>query len=360
MFDKNHDGARNLAAEIKGFASGVDIADYEGVGREIARFEQEVGPTDILVNNAGWDRFANFVDTTPELWEQLIAINLKGPLNMSHVVLKGMVGRGHGRIVNIASDAGRVGSSQEAVYSACKGGIIAFTKTVAREGRTQGHHAEHGLPRPDRYTPARRRRRRRRARPEGTRSTGRRHPDEARGPARGHSRCGLLSRQRRCGLHHRPDDQRVGRLDHARLSREHCRQCPELDWLVGAFPNFVCYVVTSFALTLLFTWIYTLITPWREFALIRAGNSAAAIALIGACWAFACRSPTRSPIRPASSISSCGAGVALVVQVLVHLGMRLTLPHLSNAIEADTMAAGITAGGFALSFGLINAACLTS
>ena len=80
----------------------------------------------------------SFVDTTPDLWNQVIAINLHGPLNMSHIVLKGMVARGHGRVVNIASDAGRVGSSLEAVYSACKGGIIAFTKTVAREVARKG------------------------------------------------------------------------------------------------------------------------------------------------------------------------------------------------------------------------------
>src|SRR5438093_153647 len=83
-------------------------------------------------------KFMNFVDTTPDLWNQVIAINLHGPLNMSHVVLKGMVARGQGRVVNIASDAGRVGSSLEAVYSACKGGIIAFTKTVAREVARKG------------------------------------------------------------------------------------------------------------------------------------------------------------------------------------------------------------------------------
>jgi 2-hydroxycyclohexanecarboxyl-CoA dehydrogenase len=138
VFDKNLDGAKKVAAEIKGFASGVDIADYAAVGQAIAVFEKEAGPTDILVNNAGWDQFANFVDTTPELWEKLIDINLRGPLNMTHFVLKTMVARGSGRIVNIASDAGRVGSSQEAVYSACKGGIIAFTKTVAREVARKG------------------------------------------------------------------------------------------------------------------------------------------------------------------------------------------------------------------------------
>ena len=74
--------------------AGVDIADYDAVGKAIAQFEKDSGPTDVLVNNAGWDRFANFVDTTPDLWDQLIAINLRGPLNMSHFVLKGMVARG--------------------------------------------------------------------------------------------------------------------------------------------------------------------------------------------------------------------------------------------------------------------------
>ncbi|MBS0517383.1 MAG: SDR family oxidoreductase [Proteobacteria bacterium] len=138
VFDKNLEAAQRVAHEIGGFAHGVDIADYDAVGQAVARFEQEAGPTDILVNNAGWDRFANFVDTTPDLWDQLIAINLRGPLNVTHFVLKGMVSRGHGRVVNIASDAGRVGSSQEAVYSACKGGIIAFTKTVAREVARKG------------------------------------------------------------------------------------------------------------------------------------------------------------------------------------------------------------------------------
>jgi 2-hydroxycyclohexanecarboxyl-CoA dehydrogenase len=143
VFDKNLDGANKVADEIrqgggKAFVSGVDIADYNAVGSAILRFETEMGPTDVLVNNAGWDRFANFLDTTPDLWDQLIAINLRGPLNMSHFVLKGMAARGQGRIVNIASDAGRVGSSQEAVYSACKGGIIAFTKTVAREVARKG------------------------------------------------------------------------------------------------------------------------------------------------------------------------------------------------------------------------------
>ena len=87
----------------------------------------------MLVNNAGWDLAAPFLETDAALWQKIIAINLMGPLNMHHAVLKGMKARGRGRIVNVASDAGRVGSSGESVYSACKGGIIAFSKTMARE-----------------------------------------------------------------------------------------------------------------------------------------------------------------------------------------------------------------------------------
>lgn len=139
VFDKNLEAATRVADEIRrsggGVAEpvGVDITSYAAVKDAVDLFAREVGPADILVNNAGWDRFANFVDTTPDLWETLIAINLKGPLNLHHATLPGMLERGWGRVVNIASDAGRVGSSQEAVYSACKGGIIAFTKTIARE-----------------------------------------------------------------------------------------------------------------------------------------------------------------------------------------------------------------------------------
>ena len=112
---------------------GADITDYEAVSRAVERFEAAFGPVSFLVNNAGWDRAQNFLDTGPDFWRKVVAINLFGPLNVSHVVLRGMAARGFGRVVNIASDAGRVGSSGEAVYSACKGGIIALTKTLARE-----------------------------------------------------------------------------------------------------------------------------------------------------------------------------------------------------------------------------------
>jgi 2-hydroxycyclohexanecarboxyl-CoA dehydrogenase len=138
IVDRDADGGGKVVGEIKaagGKASlhQADISDYDAVSRAIAAFEQAAGPIAFLVNNAGWDRAANFLDTTPEFWRKVVGINLYGPLNVSHVVLKGMAARGFGRVVNIASDAGRVGSSGEAVYSACKGGMIAFSKTVARE-----------------------------------------------------------------------------------------------------------------------------------------------------------------------------------------------------------------------------------
>jgi len=135
---------------------------------------------------------------------------------------------------------------------------------------------------------------------------------------------------------------------------------PELQWLVAAFPNFVRYVVVGFALAGLFLWVYTLITPWREFALIRAGNSAAATALVGALLGFSL--PLANTIAHSVSLTDVvlWALVALVVQVIVHVVMRLILPGLKQAIEANQAAAGIAAGGFAVCFGLINAACLTT
>lgn len=95
----------------------------------MAALEAEAGPIHILVNNAGFDRFARFLETEPEDWERIIDINLKGPLHLHHAVLPGMAERGAGKVVNIASDAARVGASGEAVYSACEGGLVALTKS---------------------------------------------------------------------------------------------------------------------------------------------------------------------------------------------------------------------------------------
>lgn len=143
VFDKNAAGAAETMTTItdaggRALAHTVDITDYGQCSWAVSAFEQQAGPTDILINNAGWDKIVPFLDTTLEFWDQVIAINLRGPLNLHHIVLKGMVARGHGKVVNISSDAGRVGSSGEAVYAACKGGIIAFTKTMAREVARKG------------------------------------------------------------------------------------------------------------------------------------------------------------------------------------------------------------------------------
>jgi 2-hydroxycyclohexanecarboxyl-CoA dehydrogenase len=112
----------------------VDITDYEAVKDAVTA----AGPVDILINNAGWDMFKPFLKTEPDFWQKIISINLVGALNMMHCALPGMVARGGGKVVSIASDAGRVGSSGEAVYSACKGGIISITKTLARELASKG------------------------------------------------------------------------------------------------------------------------------------------------------------------------------------------------------------------------------
>ena len=116
----------------------LDVGDYASVVAAVGKVEAEIGPIAILVNNAGWDRPAPFLSTDQTLWDKIIRINLYGPLNTHHVVAPLMVQRKSGRIINIASDAARVGTSNEAVYSACKGGLISFTKSVARELATKG------------------------------------------------------------------------------------------------------------------------------------------------------------------------------------------------------------------------------
>lgn len=142
VFDMNGAGAAATVDLIEGAggtarAYTVDIANRAAVDAAVTEVEED-GPIDILVNNAGWDEIRPFLDTDVELWKKVIDINLYGPLHMHHAVLPGMVRNGGGRVINISSDAGRVGSSGEAVYSACKGGIISFTKTVARELARKG------------------------------------------------------------------------------------------------------------------------------------------------------------------------------------------------------------------------------
>jgi 2-hydroxycyclohexanecarboxyl-CoA dehydrogenase len=144
VFDIDSGAAATVAKAIvqggrKAAAFTCDIARHADCQKAVRDAEAALGgPIDVLVNNAGWDVFQPFVETCPPDWEKIISINLVGALNMHHVVLPGMVERKCGRIVNVSSDAARVGSSGEAVYAACKAGIIGFSKTIAREHARSG------------------------------------------------------------------------------------------------------------------------------------------------------------------------------------------------------------------------------
>jgi 2-hydroxycyclohexanecarboxyl-CoA dehydrogenase len=138
ILDIQVDKAKAVASDIglrsgKAMAVEMDITDSNSVKQAVKEVEQSWGRIDVLVNNVGWDKLMLFMDLPEELWDRIIAINLRGPITVTRAVLDGMKERNYGRIVNIGSDAGRVGSTGESVYSACKGGIMAFTKTLARE-----------------------------------------------------------------------------------------------------------------------------------------------------------------------------------------------------------------------------------
>ncbi len=111
----------------------LDVTLLEQVRQCVQDVDRELGAIDVLVNVAGWDRFIPFVDTTPEFWEKVIAVNYRGPINTVHTVLPSMIEQRRGRIVSVASDAARVGSSLESVYAGAKAGVIGFSKSVARE-----------------------------------------------------------------------------------------------------------------------------------------------------------------------------------------------------------------------------------
>jgi 2-hydroxycyclohexanecarboxyl-CoA dehydrogenase len=96
------------------------------------------GQVDVLVNAAGWHELKPFLETDEALWQRVVEVNYKGCLRTTKAVLPGMIERRFGRIVNIASDAGRVGSSGESVYAGAKAAVIAFGKTIAREVATKG------------------------------------------------------------------------------------------------------------------------------------------------------------------------------------------------------------------------------
>jgi len=135
--------AEQVARELEGAGGravpvALDVADPATVTAAVAGATDSLGPVDVLVNCAGWDEFKPFLETDEAFWRRVIAINYEGALRTTHAVLGGMMERGWGRIVNISSDAARVGSTQEAVYAGAKAGVIAFTKTIARESARRG------------------------------------------------------------------------------------------------------------------------------------------------------------------------------------------------------------------------------
>jgi 2-hydroxycyclohexanecarboxyl-CoA dehydrogenase len=138
ILDLNADAASATADAIHaagGFAQVevCDICDYAAVQGAVSGVETGLGPIHTLVNNAGWDTPMPFLKTTPEFWQKVVAINYMGPIHVTHAVVSLMAKRNAGRVIFIASDAGRVGSSGEVVYSGCKGATIAFAKALARE-----------------------------------------------------------------------------------------------------------------------------------------------------------------------------------------------------------------------------------
>ncbi len=136
--DLQIDAARELAGEISGEAVELDVTDFAAVHEAFDQVAASHGPVDILINNAGTDRFAFFVHTDEQLWDFLLAVNVKGVFNCTHAVLPSMHERGGGVIVNVASEAGRTGSPGSVTYSAAKAAVIGFTKAIALESARYG------------------------------------------------------------------------------------------------------------------------------------------------------------------------------------------------------------------------------
>lgn len=136
--DLNVGAASELAEEIGAGAYALDVRDVRSISAALAQVAEDLGPLDVLINNAGLDEFGFFVRTDPAMWERVLGVNLIGTIAVTHAVLPGMQERGRGRIVNVASEAGRVGSQGSAIYSAAKAGVIGLTKAVARESARYG------------------------------------------------------------------------------------------------------------------------------------------------------------------------------------------------------------------------------
>jgi len=134
ILDLNIEGAKSVAADLEGaLAFAVDLSDPGSIDVVIAEVKGAVGKIDVLVNNAGWDRVEPFLQSEASTWDRLIGINLRAPVHLTHAFLGDMVEQQWGRLLYVSSDAARVGSTGESVYSACKAGLIGFSKTMARE-----------------------------------------------------------------------------------------------------------------------------------------------------------------------------------------------------------------------------------
>jgi 2-hydroxycyclohexanecarboxyl-CoA dehydrogenase len=138
------------ALGVQALALTVDVTDAAGVRAAVERAAAALGPVEILVNCAGWDEFRPFLASDEAFWRRVVDINFEGALRTTHAVLGAMHERGYGRVVNIASDAARVGSAQEAVYAGAKAAVVAFTKTIARESARLGVTANVVCPGPTR------------------------------------------------------------------------------------------------------------------------------------------------------------------------------------------------------------------
>jgi 2-hydroxycyclohexanecarboxyl-CoA dehydrogenase len=146
--DLDEAGAGRVAARVGGLGVALDVTSTDSVANAVAQARSAFGGVDICVNCAGWDELRPFLETDDEFTRLILDINLMGPMRVARATLPGMIERSWGRVVNIASDAGRVGSSLEAVYSGAKGGLIAFTKTIAREMARHGITANAVCPGP--------------------------------------------------------------------------------------------------------------------------------------------------------------------------------------------------------------------
>ena len=212
ILDLNEAGARDTAAAIgEAVALRTDVTARAEVDAAVAEVIRRWGAVHVLVNNAGWDRPVPFLDTDEAFWDKILALNLKAHFHLAQAVLPQMIRQGGGRVVAIASDAGRVGSSGEAVYSAAKGGVIAFTKTLAREMARHRINVNCVCPGPSEtplfqteFTAGR---------PGARRRAKKAIPWGRLGRPRGRGRRRRVSGVRRRRVHHRPDPVGIRRAD---------------------------------------------------------------------------------------------------------------------------------------------------